>query len=470
MNAFPPADRDRSQPARSHYDIIVIGGGAAGLVVAGGAAQLGASTLLIEKHRLGGECLYTGCVPSKALIAIAARARGGAAVDWTEARTAVQSAIATIEPHDSPQVFEAWGVEVVFGHASFTGRDTIVVGGKTVSARRIVIATGSDPAIPPIPGIHDVPFRTNEDIFDLADQPGHLVIIGGGAIGCELSQSFARLGSKVTLVDVGTLLPRDDPEAVSVVRAQLLADGVALHETTGIQSVGGSAGAITLTLTDGSAIAGTHLLVAAGRAARLGGYGLELAGVASTKAGISVDKHLRTSNPRIYAIGDCRDGPRLTHAANQDARCAIQNALFPFRKAADYSALPAVTYTDPELAQVGLTETAAREKHPKVEVLRHDFDHIDRSIAEHDVRGFIKIMAVGNRVVGATIVGAHAGELLPLLGFAVSGKLTLSDLANQTYAYPTLSEIIRFAAEQPGQAKLFTPLMRRVTGLFQKLP
>jgi pyruvate/2-oxoglutarate dehydrogenase complex dihydrolipoamide dehydrogenase (E3) component len=204
--------------------------------------------------------------------------------------------------------------------------------------------------------------------------------------------------------------------------------------------------------------------------ARLTGYGLDHAGVASTKAGITVDRSLRTANPRIYAIGDCRDGPRLTHAANQDARCVIQNALFPFRKAADYSALPAVTYCDPEVAQVGLTEAAAREKHPSVQVLRHDFDHIDRSIAEHDTRGFIKIMAVGNRVVGATIVGAHAGELLALLSFAVSGKLTLSDLANQTYAYPTLSEIIRFAAEKPGQARLFTPLMRRITGLFQKLP
>ncbi|WP_426164353.1 dihydrolipoyl dehydrogenase family protein [Sandarakinorhabdus sp. DWP1-3-1] len=470
MNAPATMDHDRSRPAHDHYDLVVIGAGAAGLVAAGGAAQLGARTLLIEQHRLGGECLFTGCVPSKALIAIAAKARGGAPIDWAAAHRAVHGAIATIEPHDSPEVFEDFGVEVVFGHARFAGRDAIEVGGRRVTGRRFVIATGSDPAVPPIAGIHDVPFNTNETIFDIAERPDHLVIIGGGAIGCELSQSFARLGSEVTLVDVGTLLPRDDPDAVAVVRRQLVADGVVLHESVKIASAAGGAGAVRLTLADGSVIAGSHLLVAAGRAARLAGYGLDIAGVASTKAGITVDKYLRTSNPRIFAIGDCREGPRLTHAANQDARCVIQNALFPFRKAADYSALPAVTYTDPELGQVGLTEAAARTAHPRVEVLRHDFDHIDRSIAEHDVRGFLKIMAVGNKVVGATIVGAHVGELVALLGFAVSGKLSLGDLANHTYAYPTLSEVIRFAAEKPGQARLFTPFMRRVTGLFQKLP
>jgi pyruvate/2-oxoglutarate dehydrogenase complex dihydrolipoamide dehydrogenase (E3) component len=225
-----------------------------------------------------------------------------------------------------------------------------------------------------------------------------------------------------------------------------------------------------LTLADGSRVAGSHLLVAAGRRARMSGFGLDLAGVATTPAGITVDRFLRTSNPRIYAIGDCRAGPRLTHAADQDARTVIQNALFPFRKATDYSALPAATFTDPELAQVGLTEAKARALHANVAVLRHDFDHNDRSVAEADMRGFVKIMAVGNKVVGMTIVGAHAGELLALAGFAVAGKLSLSDLANRTFAYPTLAEAIRFAAEIPGQARLFTPTMQRLTRLFQKLP
>ena len=454
----------------SRHDLVVIGGGAAGLVTAGGAAQIGARTLLVERHRLGGECLYTGCVPSKALIAISARRKAGATIDWAAAKTAIAGAIATIEPHDSAERFGGFGVEIVFGEATFTGHDEITVGDRRITARRFVIATGSDAAVPPIAGLADVPFLTNDGIFDLPDLPDHLLIIGGGAIGCELSQSFARLGARVTIVDVGTLLPNDDPDAVAVVRDQLRADGVVIHEGAAIARASTGNGLVMLHLGDGSVLTGSHLLVAAGRKARMDGYGLDVAGVAVTPAGITVDRYLRTSNRRIFAIGDCRAGPRLTHAADQDARTVIQNALFPFRKATDYSALPAATFTDPELAQVGLTEAKARAAHADIQVLRHDFDHNDRSVAEGDMRGFVKIMAVGNRVVGMTIVGAHAGELLALATFAVAGKLSLSDLANRTFAYPTLAEAIRFAAELPGQAKLFTPTVRRLTRWFQKLP
>jgi pyruvate/2-oxoglutarate dehydrogenase complex dihydrolipoamide dehydrogenase (E3) component len=448
------------------YDLVVIGGGAAGLVTSGGAAQLGVRTLLVERHRLGGECLYTGCVPSKAVIATAA-APGR---DWPAARKAVTTAITTIEPHDSPERFRGFGVEVVFGEARFTGSDTVEVAGRRVTARRFVVATGSDPAIPPVPGLAELSLLTNESIFNLAETPSHLIVIGGGVIGCELSQSFARLGVPVTIVDIGALLPNEDPEAVDVVRRQLLADGVSLHEGVTITGAGGVAGALELTLGDGTLLRGSHILVATGRVARTTGFGLDAAGVAVTRAGITVDRYLRTSNKRIYAIGDCRAGPRLTHAADQDARTVIQNALFPFRKAADYSALPAAVFTDPELAQVGLTEAKARASNPKTEVYRHDFDHNDRSVTEADMRGFVKIMAVGNRVTGVTIVGAHAGELLALASFAVSGKLSLSDLANQTFAYPTLSEALRFAAEQRGQRALFTPTVQRIARLFQKLP
>jgi len=458
---------------QEHYDLVVIGGGAAGLVTSGGAAQLGARTLLIERHKLGGECLYTGCVPSKAVIAVAAAAHGqggDAAANWAAARAAVQRSITTIEPHDSPERFRGFGVDVVFGEAAFTGPATLKVGDRSITARRFVVATGSDPAIPPIAGLADLPYRTNEDIFDLAKTPSHLLVIGGGVIGCELSQAFARFGIKVSLVDVGSILPNDDADAVAVVRTQLVADGVALHEKAAISAASGSAGAITLTLGDGTQLAGSHVLVATGRKARTTGFGLDLANVATGRNGITVDKYLRTSNPRIFAIGDCRDGPRLTHAADQDARTVIQNALFPFRKATDYSALPAAIFTDPELAQVGLTEAKAHAVHPDIGVWRHDFDHNDRSVTEGDMRGFVKIMARGNHVVGVTIVGAHAGELLALATFAVAGKLSLSDLANRTFAYPTLAEALRFAAEQPGQAKLFTPFMRRLTGLFQRLP
>lgn len=456
--------------ANDHYDLVVIGGGAAGLVTAGGAAQLGARTLLVERHRLGGECLYTGCVPSKALIAVAARRHSGAKLGWDDARAAIARSISTIEPHDSPERFRGFGVDVVFGEARFTDRDKLAIGDRIVTARRFVIATGSDAAVPPIAGLADLPYLTNDTVFDLPELPQHLIIIGGGVIGCELSQSFARLGAKVTIVDIGNLLPNDDPEAVAVVRRQLSMDGVEFHEKVGIAAVAAVAGSIRMTLADGTGIDGSHLLVAAGRRARMTGFGLDLAGVATAPAGIMVDKYLRTSNRRIFAIGDCRAGPRLTHAADQDARTVIQNALFPFRKATDYSALPAATFTDPELAQVGLTEARARQAHPEVAVFRHDFDHNDRSVAEGDMRGFVKIMAVGNKVVGMTIVGAHAGELLALASFAVAGKLSLSDLANRTFAYPTLSEAIRFAAELPGQARLFTPMMQRLTRFFQKLP
>ena len=389
---------------------------------------------------------------------------------WADAKANIAAAIATIEPHDSPVRFRGFGVEVVFGNAAFVAHDAVTIGDRRITARRFVIATGSDAAIPPIPGLADVPFLTNDSIFDLPCLPDHLIIIGGGVIGCELSQSFARLGSLVTIVDIGKLLPNDDPDAVAVVRDQLRADGVVILEDAVIGSAGASAGNVTLHLGDGVVLTGSHLLVAAGRRARMDGFGLDLAGVATTPAGITVDRHLRTSNARVFAIGDCRAGPRLTHAADQDARTVIQNALFPFRKATDYSALPAATFTDPELAQVGLTEAKARIAHRGIQVFRHDFDHNDRSVAEGDMRGFVKIMAVGNTVVGMTIVGAHAGELLALASFAVAGKLSLSDLANRTFAYPTLAEAIRFAAEQPGQAKLFTPTIRRLTRWFQKLP
>lgn len=453
--------------AKYDYDLVVIGGGAAGLVTSGGAAQLGVRTLLIERHRLGGECLYTGCVPSKAVISTAATHPSGG---WPLARQAVESAIKTIEPHDSPERFRGFGVEVVFGEARFVGPDAIEVGARRVTARRFVVATGSDAAIPPVPGLADLPLLTNETIFSLTETPSHLIVIGGGVIGCELSQSFARLGVPVTVVDIGPLLPNDDPEAVDIVRHQLVADGVVLHERASIASASEVAGALVLSLGDGTVLRGSHVLVATGRTARTQGFGLEHAGVAVTRAGITVDRYLRTSNSRIYAIGDCRAGPRLTHAADQDARTVIQNALFPFRKKADYSALPAAVFTDPELAQVGLTEAKARASNSKTEVFRHDFDHNDRSVTENDMRGFVKIMTVGNRVTGVTIVGAHAGELLALASFAVSGKLSLPDLANQTFAYPTLSEALRFAAEQRGQRALFTPTVRRITQFFQKLP
>lgn len=452
-----------------HYALCVIGGGAAGLVAAGGAAQLGARTLLIEQHRMGGECLWNGCVPSKALLHMAslAKLRGGMA--WAEAKAHVDGAIATIAPHDSPERFRAFGVEVLLARAVFAGRDSIEADGRRITARRFVIATGSAPMVPPVPGLEDVPFLTNETIFDLDALPAELLILGGGAIGTELAQAFARLGSKVTVVERDRLLTNSDEEAAALVRTSLEADGVTILERSEVARV---VHGITLHLKSGATLTGTHLLVAAGRAARVEGYGLDRAGVTADRKGIAVDTFLRTSNPKIFAIGDCRDGPRFTHASDQDARAVIANALFPrpLWRESTYEALPSVVYTDPELAHVGLTEAAARARHPDVEVHRADLDHNDRAVTEGATAGFVKLIARGNRVMGATLVGPHAGELLPLARLAVTGKIGLSDIAAQTIAYPTLADSLRQAADAASQAKLFTPTVRRITRLLQRLP
>ncbi len=456
------------------FDLCVIGGGAGGLVTAGGAAQLGAHVLLIDDNRLGGECLWSGCVPSKALLHIAsvARVRGG--IDWREARRHVDAAIAAIAPHDAPERFEAWGVEVLQARAVFIGRDRVEAAGRTIAARRFVVATGSAPLIPPVPGLAAIPFLTNESVFALDALPPRLLILGGGAIGVELAQAFARLGAQVTIIEQETLLGAADAEAVTLVRASLEADGVAVHDRAKVAraDLTSNGDGVALQLASGEALSGSHFLVAAGRAPRVAGFGLDAAGVAASAKGIVVDKYLRTSNPRIFAVGDCRDGPRFTHAADQDARAVIANALFPrpLWRASTYDALPSVAYTDPEVAQVGLTEAVARQRFPDIAVHRIDLDHNDRAVTQGASAGFVKLMVRRDRVVGATIAGPHAGEILPLARLAVTGKLSLATIAAQTFAYPTLAEAFKAAAELPGQAKLFTPTMRRITRWFQRLP
>lgn len=455
-----------------HYDLIVIGAGAGGLVTAGGAAQLGARTLLVEQHRLGGECLWNGCVPSKALLHMAAFAHARGGMEWGEARTHVHGAIATIAPHDSPERFRKFGVDVHLGRAEFVGRDAVEVDGRRATARRFVVATGSSPAVPKVQGLDTVPYLTNETIFDLNALPAELLIMGGGAIGTELAQAFARLGSKVTVIERETLLANSDGDAALLVRASLMADGVAMHDHSEVASAAVTPGGVRLTLKSGATLDGTHLLVAAGRSPRVDGFGLDRAGVDASPKGIAVDRYLRTSNPRIFAVGDCRDGPRFTHAADQDARAVIANALFPrpLWRASTYDALPSVVYCDPELAQAGLTEMAAHAKFPDVEVHRAGLDYNDRAVTEGSTKGFVKLIARGDRVLGATLVGPHAGELLPLARLAVTGKIGLKDLAAQTVAYPTLAEALKAAADAAGQAALFNPTMRRITRWAQKLP
>jgi len=443
------------------HDLVVIGAGAAGLTAAGGAARLGLRVALIERGRMGGECLNTGCVPSKALLAAARRAhllRGGAmgvtaagSVDYAGVRAHVQGAIAAIAPHDSPERFRAWGVEVVQGEARFIGRRTVEVGNRTLRAPRIVIAAGSRPAVPDIEGLGSVPFLTNETLFDLAVLPRHLVILGAGSVGLEMAQAFRRLGAAVTVIEAGQALARDDAEAAAVVLRQLAAEGVEVRIGTRVTRVAAVPDGVQVETSPvgaspGGAVTGSHLLLAVGRTPSLHGLGLDAAGVAVGVDGIVVDRRRRTSNPAVLAIGDCRAGPRLTHAAGHEGTVAVMNIALGLPAAADYAALPAVTFTDPELAQLGLTERAARERHGRVRVDRVEFADNDRAVAENETAGFVKVIRARGRLVGVTAVGAGAGELLLPWSLAMRGRASPWAMSGAVVAYPTRSEASKAAA------------------------
>ena len=446
------------------HDLIVIGAGAAGLTAAGGAARLGLRVALIERDRMGGECLNSGCVPSKALLAAARRAHllraggamgvtaaGGVAVDYAGVRAHVQGAIDAIAPHDSPERFRAWGVEVLGGEARFTGRWEVEVtqgeaGGRTLRAPRIVIAAGSRPAVPDIEGLDRVPFLTNETLFDLAALPRHLVILGAGAVGLEMAQAFRRLGAAVTVVEAGQVLARDDADAAAVVLRQLAAEGVEVRTGTRVTRVAALPEGVRVDTSPGGAVTGSHLLLAVGRRPSLDGLGLEAAEVTAGADGIAVDRRRRTSNPAVFAIGDCRTGPRLTHAAGYEGTVAVMNIALGLPAAADFAALPAVMFTDPELAQLGLTEQAARERHGRVRVDRVAFADNDRAVAESETAGFIKVVRARGRLVGVTAVGAGAGELLLPWSLAMRGRASPWAISGATVAYPTRSEASKAAA------------------------
>ncbi len=454
-----------------NYDICVIGAGSAGLSVAAGAAQLGARTILFERAEMGGDCLNYGCVPSKALLAAAHAAhdirkakRFGIRcpepeIDFATVMAHVKNVIAAIAPHDSVERFEGLGVRVVKAEARFAGPREVSGCGVQVRARRIVIAAGSTAVIPAIPGIDTVAPLTNETIFSLTTLPEHLVIIGGGPIGVEMAQGFRRLGSRVTVLEARRILERDEPEFSGTLRRQLSAEGIVLREGARIDSVAKIASGIALTLSGGAEqLTGTHLLVAAGRRPRLEGLDLEKAGVAYTAKGITVDARLRTSNPRIYAIGDIAGGPQFTHVAGYHAGLVIRNALFRLPAKTDYRALPWVTYCDPELAHVGLTEADARKRFgDDVRVTMAEFQANDRAQAEQDTTGAIKLVTRANgMVLGASILGRGAGELLPIWGVAITRRMKLSALTGIIFPYPTRSEISKAAASAFYTPKLFS--------------
>jgi pyruvate/2-oxoglutarate dehydrogenase complex dihydrolipoamide dehydrogenase (E3) component len=469
-------------------DICVIGGGSGGLSVAAGASQMGAKVVLVEKSQMGGDCLNTGCVPSKALLAAAHAAHqarhadrfgvhaGPVKVDGKKVFEHVHGVINTIAPNDSVERFESLGVQVIQAEAMFNGPNTLVAGDQTITAKYFVVATGSRAFVPPIEGLDFVAPLTNENVFNLTDIPQHLIVIGGGPIGCELAQAFRHLGAEVTVLEVFSILPKDDPELVDVVRKRLVDDGIALYEGCKVVRVGGDKNAPHVTIEDADGqqhvIEGSHILLSAGRRANVEGLGLEQAQVDFSPRGIDVDQRLRSvSNKRIFAIGDVAGGFQFTHVAGYHAGIVIRNALFKLPAKTKLDAVPWVTYTNPELANVGLNEAQAREKFgDKVRVLSWKFSENDRALAERNSDGLVKAVVLKNgKIVGCSMVGAHAGELIAPWVLAMEQGLKIGALASTIAPYPTLSEVSKRAAGSFYTAKLFSERTRKVVRFLMKL-
>ncbi|MFN3868227.1 MAG: dihydrolipoyl dehydrogenase family protein [Hyphomicrobiaceae bacterium] len=467
-----------------NVDICVIGAGSGGLSVAAAAAAFGQRVVLIEKGRMGGDCLNFGCVPSKAMIAAGRKAHvmrtsgpfGVASVDpvidWAKVNDHVRGVIAAIAPNDSVERFRGLGVTVIEAAGRFTDKETVAAGDYSIKARRFVIATGSSPVVPPIPGLAEVPYMTNETIFDNRAVIGHLIVIGGGPIGMELAQAHRRLGADVTVLEGLKALGKDDPEMTAVVLAQLRHEGISIREGAKVTKVEGTAGAIRVTIGEGAAaetISGTHLLVAAGRKPNLDGLGLDAAGIKHDKRGIAVSPGLVTSNARVFAIGDVTGGLQFTHVANYHAGIVIRRALFRLPAKVDTAVIPWVTYTDPELAHVGLTEEQAREKHGKIGVLRWPFHENDRAQAERVTHGHIKVVvSKRGRILGCSIVGEHAGEIIQMWALAISQGMNIKAMTGYVSPYPTLSEVSKRAAVRHYATAPAHPLVRKVIGFLAK--
>lgn len=466
-------------------DICVIGAGSGGLSVAAAAAAFGQRVILIEKHKMGGDCLNYGCVPSKALLAAAKRAHhirtapkfgimaGEAFIDHGAVANHVRGVIDAIAPNDSIERFQGLGVRVITAAARFTARDTVEAGEYRITARRFVIATGSSPVVPPIPGLREVPYFTNESVFDNARKLDHLMIIGGGPIGLEMALAHHRLGSRVTVVEGARALAKDDPEMAAVVLERLRREGIDIREGTLVERVEGAPGAIKLHVKSGAVadvIEGTHLLLAAGRKPNTADLGLDAAGINYSKSGITVGDNLRTSNRRVYAIGDVAGGLQFTHVANDHAGVVVRRILFRLPAKASGKPVPWVTFTDPELAHTGLKEDDARAKYGKVNVQRWSFHENDRAQAERDTTGHVKVVTTAKgKILGATIVGPQAGELIQIWTLAIAQGLNIKALVDYISPYPTLSEVNKRAAIRYYASVPSNPLVRKVISLLAKL-
>lgn len=468
------------------HDLIVIGGGVGGLVTASVAGQLGLDVVLVERgDRLGGDCLHFGCVPSKTLIRAAevihtvrhARTFGVRADDPISDLGAVMDrvrrVIEVIQKHDDPDRFRGYGVDVRFGEARFTGSHTVEVNGDPIHGRRFVIATGSRPAVPPVPGLEGVGYLTNESVFDERELPPRLGVLGAGPIGLELAQAFARFGSQVTVFDVAErILPREDADVAARLHALLESEGLAIHVGTTVKQIDTRDGGIVLHCVGNgkdTTVTVDRLLVATGRKPNIESLELDNAGVMTEPGGVRVDQRMRTSAKHIFACGDVTGPYPFTHMAEYQAGIIIANAVFRFPKRADYRVVPWVTYTKPELAHVGMTEQAARDQGLNVQVARFEFGDVDRALTDGSEGGFMKLVMHRGRVAGATILGPHGGELIHEMVLAMQARVRVSTIAATIHAYPTLAQVHRRTVNSSLSARLFAPGTRRLVHWINRL-
>lgn len=467
-------------------DLAIIGGGASGLSLAAGSAQLGLKVVLVESGKMGGDCLNYGCVPSKSLLAAAkifyltkhSAPQFGIhahklSLDFSQVMQRVHHVIDNIAEHDSVERFESLGVRVIQSAGKFIAPDAMQVDNQVIRAKRFAIATGSSPFIPPISGVDSVPYLTNETIFDLQDQPEHLIVIGGGPIGCELAQAFAMLGSKVTILEGLNILPKDDADCVAEIRRQLEEMSIAIYEQVKVQQIEThSDTGIIVSFeyqNESATITGSHLLIATGRRANVDGLDLEKANVKYTPKGIEVNQRLQTSNKKIYALGDVTGPYQFTHMAGYQAGIVLRNVVFKWPAKVNYNAVPWVTYTEPELAHVGLLATEV-QKRPDIQMTEWPFVDNDRAQTEHTLNGKIKIITDKKaRILGVTIVGPHAGELILPWVMAIREKKTLRSFTDVIAPYPTLSEISKRVAGEFYTPKLFSDKTRWLVRWLQKL-
>jgi len=479
-NVHPPSWRNPTPASR--YNLVVIGGGTAGLVTAAGAAGLGAKVALIERHFLGGDCLNVGCVPSKAIIRAARAIAGvkgasefginvppGTTADFSKVMERMRELRAGISPHDSAQRFTDLGVDVFLGGGAFTGPETVEVAGQTLRFAKAVIATGARASAPAIPGLKDVPYLTNETLFSLTELPKRLAIIGAGPIGCEMAQSFARFGSEVFLVEAEHgILPREDRDAAALVQEEMLRDGVKLLCCGKDLQLSVDKGGVRLRVEShgqGYDERVDQLLVAVGRAPNVEGLGLETVGVHFDRKGVQVNDRLQTTNPRIYACGDICSPYQFTHAADFMARIVIQNALFKGRARASSLLIPWATYTSPEIAHVGLYEKDATAKGIATDTYTLELGKVDRAILDGEAKGFVRVHVKKgtDEIVGATVVAAHAGDLIGELTLAMKGKLGLKTIGATIHPYPTQAEAIRKVGDLYNRTRL-TPWVKSLMG------